>query len=165
MLPLILILFSLSFSKDLFTLYGDIFQIAIPIYALTYSYAKEDKEGIVQLAGSYGITMGITYTLKYTVSEERPNGGEHSFPSGHTSSAFAGAWYLQKRYGRSQGVPALILAFLVGASRVHAKAHYIHDVLASILISFGVNHIVVKRANVELRVDRENFQLSLLWRW
>ena len=162
-LPLFLPL--LSFSKDLFTVYGDVFQIAIPAYALVYSYAEKDKEGMKQLGISYALSMGTTYALKVAVNERRPNGGKYSFPSGHTSSAFAGAWYLQRRYGSSQGIPALILASFVGASRVHAKAHYVHDVLASVLLTFGISYAVVKRYSVGVEVSEEETGLVITGRW
>jgi len=162
---LFLLSLSFSFSKDLFTLYGDVFAVALPAYALAYSYHKEDKEGMIQLVESYGVSLGATYVLKYSVNEKRPNGGKHSFPSGHTSSAFAGAWYLQRRYGNRQGVPALILASLVGASRVHAKAHYVHDVIASAILTFGVSYLIVKRADVEVYLDGRGAGLSISWGW
>ncbi len=165
MILLLLFLPLLSFSKDLFTLYGDVFQVAISAYALIHSYQEKDTEGMKELGISYALSMGATYALKVTVHERRPNGSKHSFPSGHTSSAFAGAWYLQRRYGSSQGIPAVILASFVGASRVHAKAHYVHDVLASVLLTFGISYAVVKRYSVGVEVSEEETGLVITGRW
>ena len=38
-----------------------------------------------------GFNAAMTRTVKYTVDEIRPDGGPHSFPSGHTANAFLGA--------------------------------------------------------------------------
>ena len=38
-----------------------------------------------------GASFVVTHTIKRVVNKERPNGGDFSFPSGHTSAAFTGA--------------------------------------------------------------------------
>ena len=66
--------------------------------------------------------VNFTYTeiLKVAVGRERPNGQDNkSFPSGHTSNAFAMASVAQLHYGWKIGVPAYALAGLMGASRIH----------------------------------------------
>ncbi len=69
---------------------------------------------------------------------------DHSFPSGHTSAAFAAAWILYLRFGKKVGIPALILATLISFSRLYVGVHYPSDVLGGIfvgtLIAFVVNH-------------------------
>ena len=68
----------------------------------------------------------------------------YSFPSGHTSAAFAVAWILHLRFGKKVGIPALILAALISFSRLYVGVHYPSDVLGGIfvgtLIAFVVNH-------------------------
>src|SRR5258708_7476239 len=78
---------------------GDVLQILLPAFSLGQTIYNRDKTGGVQLAESYALSLGVTYTLKYTVVETRPNGGAHSFPSGHAVSAFTAAEYTRKRYG------------------------------------------------------------------
>ena len=56
-----------------------------------------------------------------------------SFPSGHTSSAFA-AMVPVFIYNKKAGVPAVIFAFLMGFSRVYVEVHYSTDVIAGILV-------------------------------
>ena len=78
---------------------GDILQIALPALAYGMTFAYQDPEGRKQFYPSFLSTLGITYALKYGIHSERPNGGEHAFPSGHTAAAFSGASFIQRRYG------------------------------------------------------------------
>lgn len=55
-----------------------------------------------------------------------------SFPSGHTSASFAAAFTLLYYY-RKEGIAALILAILIGLSRMYICVHYPTDVLGGIL--------------------------------
>ncbi len=65
-----------------------------------------DGEGLLQLTEGAVYTALATHTLKFAVNKERPDGGDYSWPSGHTSAAMQGAAYLQFRYGWEYGVPA-----------------------------------------------------------
>jgi len=71
----------------------------------------------------------ITDGLKLAANRTRPDGAKHSFPSGHTSSAFATAAVLQRHFGWKAGVPSYILASYVGASRIASSHHFVTDVL------------------------------------
>ena len=51
-----------------------------------------------------------------------------SFPSGHTSSSFAAALPMLKT-DKKIGIPALVLAFLIGFSRIYVHVHYPTDVI------------------------------------
>lgn len=59
-----------------------------------------------------------------------------SFPSGHSASAFAFATGAAKAQPMLS-VPLLVLAALVGYSRVHTGVHYPADVLAGAFIGIG----------------------------
>lgn len=93
-----------------------------------------------ELALAFGRSIVVTEALKYSFNETRPNGGGHSFPSGHTSFAFTGAEFIRKEYGWWWGVPAYAVAGYVGYSRVRSREHYTHDVLAGALIGILANH-------------------------
>ncbi len=54
---------------------------------------------------------------------------DYSFPSGHTGSSFAAAWVMYRKLPRRLGIPALILAGLIGISRLYVGVHYPTDVL------------------------------------
>jgi membrane-associated phospholipid phosphatase len=67
--------------------------------------------------------------LKLATNRTRPNGGAYSFPSGHTSSAFATAAVFQNHFGWKAGVPAYLLATYVASSRMAHNRHYASDIL------------------------------------
>jgi len=71
----------------------------------------------------------ITDGLKLAANRPRPDGAKYSFPSGHTSTAFATASVLQRHFGWKVGIPSYALASYVGASRVAGSHHYVTDVL------------------------------------
>ena len=75
----------------------------------------------------------IVYSLKKAVNEERPSGGTHSFPSGHTSVVFAFAQVMHHEYGEQSiwySVGAYSCAATVGLMRIAKGAHWASDVLA-----------------------------------
>src|SRR5712691_9308591 len=92
--------------------------------------AKRDGIGALELTETVGATLGLTYALKYGINERRPNGGNQSFPSGHTSISFSAAEFMRKRYGWEYGVPAYAAASFVAYSRVESGEHHPHDVIA-----------------------------------
>ncbi len=124
---------------------GDILQLALPASALITTLAKKDYEGTKQFAFSYGSAMVLTHSLKYIIHKQRPEGRERydSFPSGHTSSAFSGAAFIQKRYGWDYGLPAYILATVVGVSRMEGPDGYhdIWDVIAGASVGIGTVYL------------------------
>ena len=107
---------------------GDVLQLGIPVSAAMITLIKEDFEGTKQLALSYATTLALTYGLKYTVKKQRPEGREQydAFPSGHTSSAFSGASFIQKRYGWKYGWIGYALACVVAVSRTEGPDGF-HD--------------------------------------
>ena len=118
---------------------GDLLQIMLPSYGLYKTYKIDDKDGRGQLWKSLLSTSIATYALKYSIDKTRPNGDCcESFPSGHTSIAFSGATFLDKRYGHKIGIPAYIMASFVGYSRVNAKKHYWEDVVAGAAIGYSL---------------------------
>ncbi len=86
------------------------------------------------LAFIYQVNSGITSNLKRLTQVERPNGQNlRSFPSSHTSTAFATAHFMHKEYGRQSlwySVGAYAVATTTGALRVVKDNHWTSDVVA-----------------------------------
>lgn len=77
-----------------------------------------------------------------TVRDQIATGKCMSFPSGDTSSAFAIAVVLIGFVRRTR-IWALLVASLVGLSRVYFGAHYISDVLGGALMGSGTGYLVI----------------------
>ena len=90
---------------------SDVGVAGLSLAALGLPIAQGDKQGAFQAAGSLGAAALITTGLKYTFPELRPDGSDRkSFPSGHTSTAFAAAASLYNRQGAGIG-PFLFLPY------------------------------------------------------
>lgn len=124
---------------------GEVGRALIPATAAGITLVRKDWEGAKQLAVSVLAAAAATEALKVAVRERRPDGGERSFPSGHASIAFAGASFLQARYGWTYGVPAYLAAAFVGYSRVEADEHWTKDVVAGAAIGIASGLIFTSR--------------------
>lgn len=87
-----------------------------------------------------------TLILKNIVRERRPNNGDnYSFPSGHTTTAFAFASVIAAEHAWYWGVTGYALATYVAVSRINDNEHYLHDVMAGAIIGttfgIGLSHI------------------------
>lgn len=134
-------------AADALEVYGDVAQIAIPLFAGATSLVKRDGSGVAQLAVGTGVTLGATWALKCGLDTERPDGGSRSFPSGHAAAAFAGASYLHYRYGWRWGLPTYAAAAVVAWSRVEADRHHWYDVVASAVLANGVAYVLTDRVD------------------
>lgn len=106
----------------------------------------------------------MTHGLKRTIDKERPNGGRHSFPSGHTSAAFQGASFIHKRYGAKYAIPAYVGATFVGYSRIQADKHDMTDVLAGAAIGTLSSWYFTKEygnATIALNTSPDYYGLTL----
>lgn len=143
-------------KKSAFQIYGDIFQ-HLPIFAGTYALLSRDFYGARDLFFAATATALTTFASKQIfvkISEHnqdlaeisrRPDSSEfNGFPSGHTSFAFSGAGFLQKRYGVKFGAPALFLAALVGASRIYARRHTSTQVFFGAALGFSAGFFMTK---------------------
>jgi membrane-associated phospholipid phosphatase len=98
-------------------------------------------------SGWYGLWYGKTFLLRKNKF--------HSFPSGHTASAFAffgtAAW-ARRRWGWL----ALSLAGAIAWSRLYLNAHHLSDVVVALIIGLLLAFVVWRRAGPPLRrwVDR-----------
>lgn len=65
----------------------------------------------------------------------RPHG--HSFPSGHTASAFAASFALWLQ-NRKLGTPALVLAAFIAFTRLYLYVHFPTDVLGGLVLGLAL---------------------------
>ncbi len=123
----------------------DIGLIVLPTAAFIGVLIEHDWTGLKQGLLSGATAFAAMYALKYAVKEKRPDGSNlHSFPSGHTTTAFATATFLQRRYGWKVGVPAYVLSTYIGWGRIYAKKHYWWDVLAGAALGAGASLIYTR---------------------
>lgn len=138
--------------------------IAAPIGILAAGYMKNDKDlqhKGWELVGSIVINTAITQGLKFAVDRKRPFetypndvypykiDNSASFPSGHTSTAFATATTLSLEFKKWYVVvPAFAWATGVGYSRIYLGEHYPTDVLAGAAVGAGsaiLSHWLTKK--------------------
>lgn len=123
------------YAKNTIEIIGDATQIIVPSYALGMAVNETGWSGVGQFVAQFaGMEIAVN-GLKLLVSEERPDHSDkNSFPSGHTASAFSGAAFIHKRYGIKRAILPYLAAGFTGFSRVQAKKHHIHDVIAGAAI-------------------------------
>ncbi|MDE7311468.1 MAG: phosphatase PAP2 family protein [Eubacterium sp.] len=105
---------------------------------------KTRKAGCISILALLGSLLLNNLLLKNLVGRVRPydavtaivplvaKPADSSFPSGHTGSSFASAWVLHCHLPKRAGVPLLLLAALIGLSRLYVGVHYPSDVLAGV---------------------------------
>lgn len=125
--------------------------------SLAYGLLYKDKQAVkngFEMALSVGVSMAVSGGLKTLVNRPRPYQtypGEvipntysdgKSFPSGHTTLAFATATTLTLQYKKWYvAVPAYAWAASVGYSRMRLGRHYPTDVAAGALIGIGSGYL------------------------
>jgi len=132
--------------------------VVAPASLLLTGYVQNDKimmRNGVKTGVAIGLNVLLTTGLKYSINRKRPyeqypndivkrtDSGPYSFPSGHTSSAFAAAtavtlstkkWYV--------AVPSYAYACAVGYSRMRLGVHFPSDVLGGMVIGIGSSLLV-----------------------
>lgn len=109
----------------------------------------------IKSGAAIGLSLLLTSGLKFSINRPRPfvqypndiikrtDAGKYSFPSGHTSTAFATAtaltlstkkWYV--------AVPSYAYACAVGYSRMRLGVHFPSDVLGGMIVGIGSSLLV-----------------------
>ncbi|WP_431160790.1 phosphatase PAP2 family protein [Flagellimonas beolgyonensis] len=121
---------------------GDVLLVSLPVASLTGTLLIGDREGSWQFVKGFVVNQAVTLGMKYAINKPRPyDNGYRAFPSGHTSTTFQSAAFLQKRYGWKFGVPGYVLATFTGYTRIKAHKHDGWDVLAGALVGIGSSYL------------------------
>jgi membrane-associated phospholipid phosphatase len=126
--------------------------IGTPMAVLGLGLIQKDSslksKGIIMVE-ALCVNAFTTTALKLAVKRDRPfvtypyldkqaDAGSYSFPSGHTSSAFAFATSLSLAFPKWYVIaPAYLYASAAGYSRMHLGVHYPSDVLAGAVVGTG----------------------------
>ncbi len=126
------------------------------------------------LKDGFGVDRPITYFEKKGLREEvvlvpgvRMNGGQTSFPSGHTMAAFSLYALLSAAVGRRRPYASLLLAILpilVGLSRIFLVQHFLCDVLVGAAIGLCLALLVLAFNDRLLPADGSKLDSGLLSR-
>lgn len=154
---------SSSFLRDYSKLASNTTKVAgltVPVVIGAVALINQDddllKSGIY-IAASQLATVALTYSFKLVVDRPRPYItypdkivaydalSSSSFPSGHTSFAFATATSLSIEFPKWYVIaPSYLWACSVGYSRMNLGVHYPSDVLAGALLGAGSAYLTYK---------------------
>ena len=136
--------------------------VATPLIIYSVGLIKKDstiKNQALFIGETFLVSAFITTALKYSIKRERPfntypdiekvtAAPGYSFPSGHTSTAFATATSLSMEYPKWYIIaPSFAWASAVGYSRMHLGVHYPSDVVAGAIVGSGSAYISYKLNN------------------
>lgn len=122
----------------------------MPAALLLAAAVRKRRDHLWRAVWSFGIVFVadyLTLLLKHLVQRRRPyevyrdiilgtDGGNSSFPSGHTAQAFAMAVGIALLFpSRTRGPVLLCWATAVGLSRICLGAHYPSDVLGAAMLA------------------------------
>lgn len=106
---------------------------------------KTRKIGCLGILGLLGSLLVNNLLLKNLVARIRPYDAfalltplvakpiDYSFPSGHTGSSFAAACAMYRSLPKWAGISLLLLAVLIGLSRLYVGVHYPTDVFVGMI--------------------------------
>ena len=121
---------------------------------------KTRKAGIMSAAALLGSLIINNNIVKNIVQRPRPfvtftdlqiiipTPSEFSFPSGHTSSSFAAAAVFYRHLPKKLGITSVILAGLIGFSRLYVGVHYPTDVIAGVLMGILLSYLAEYLVNL-----------------
>jgi membrane-associated phospholipid phosphatase len=151
-------------------------KVCFPAMIGLYGIGLITKNSEVQFTGLQAfkalvLSAGVTGSIKYIAQRERPYKTENinnfhfiwnsinnnSFPSGHTSDAFAMAsvigYHVKNKYWQ---IPIYAIATGVGISRIHDNKHWASDVLLGAAIGYCVAQIINRSGNFTFQKTKQN---------
>lgn len=126
-------------SLDNYTQYAP----AAMVYGLNAAGIKGKhnfRDRTILYATSQLISAAFVLPLKHSVKEERPDdSNNHSFPSGHTATAFSSAQFMFREYKDTNfwlSISGYSFAVFTGVYRTLNDKHWVNDVVAG--AGFGI---------------------------
>ena len=139
---------TLTFWMRHITNLGSVLLAIIAIWLIIKGSRKERLFGVITVASVLIEVAIVNGFLKNFIARPRPYDvstellpaievlSDYSFPSGHTALAFALAFVFYRYLPKKYGVSAIVIASLVGLSRVHLGVHYLSDVIGGIIFAY-----------------------------
>lgn len=122
------------------------------------------KNEAIIYATAIGISLSFVMPVKYLTHSERPDGSNfHSFPSGHTTIAFASAEFLRREYQCVSpwiGVAGYAVATSTGALRMLNNKHWFSDVVAG--AGVGIAATTLSYIIYEHFFERKNMSFTVI---
>lgn len=153
----------------LLTTLGNAAAVWITISLVLLLFRKTRRVGVMSLLALLVSFLLNNMLLKNLVARVRPYDAiegltalvgkprDYSFPSGHTGSSFAAAWVLFRKLPARFGIPALVLAGVIGLSRLYVGVHYPTDVL------FGMINGIASGGIAILMMENKAVRRFLRW--
>jgi membrane-associated phospholipid phosphatase len=134
---------------------GQLIPNALYVGGMAIASRYQDPKAHYRAIGMFKATaysVGVTTVLKYSIRE--PRIGDHStrnsFPSGHSTSAFAFSGYVAGEHGWGWGSAALLLSTFTAYSRINDGAHRLHDVAAGATIGWVYGWGIARQKKQEM---------------
>lgn len=119
------------------------------VFIIAALYVSGYRKEALVFAAVFLVTNVVAYGLKYLIARPRPSDlgiapeAEPSFPSGHTSNAFALATTIS--YYHRKAAPFLFAwALLIAFSRVFLGFHYFTDLLGGAAVGIVVSLVITR---------------------
>ena len=154
-----------SFDRIILFCAAHLWWVLIVAVVLFYALLKRSARGLAELSVilfSGAASYVVAFIVKHIVASPRPvevikdlptliqEAAGTAFPSGHTALVFGLAIALLL-YDRFLGIAALVIAAVVGLSRVAAGVHWPIDILGGIVVGGIVALIIHAIASLFLR--------------
>lgn len=110
--------------------------LAVTLGLKAFGVESRSSWGRMVTSGAMGgaIMLAATQSMKHIISTRRPdNSDDHSFPSGHTATAFVTATILHREYGHIHPLVSIggyATAAATGILRIRKNRHWASDVAA-----------------------------------
>lgn len=147
---------------DAGNVYADI-RLQAPVALLVWGAAEAGGHDRVSAFG-YDLTRALLLNsvvvggIKPVVDRRRPNGEDYSFPSGHTSTAFAVAGVVSRHGGRWATAAAVTAGCVTALGRMEDLKHYASDTAAGATIGWILGRSAARHAGDP--VDRSAWRVS-----